>query len=59
VRAYGFAVRDLVRAKNRLKSVFYREHSDGRQRPPGTAAEAGEVAACARLAEWLGRQLNG
>jgi transposase len=62
VRAYGFAVRDVVRAKNRLKSVFlsrgiqtdakiYNREQRGKLlsklTPPYT-----------QLAEWLGRQLD-
>ncbi len=62
VRAYGFAVRDVVRAKNRLKSVF---------RSRGIPTEADIYAAKRRgkqlekltpphrqLADWLGRQLD-
>lgn len=62
VRAYGFAVRDVTRAKNRLKSVFLSRgivaesvvyDADRREKwlkklPP----------AHRRLAEWLGRQLD-
>jgi len=61
VRAYGFAVRDVVRAKNRLKSVFLSR---------GLLTPASIYAATQRqpwleklkppyrqLAEWLGRQL--
>jgi transposase len=62
VRGYGFAVRDVVRAMNRLRSVFLSRgvavnegvyHSKGRAKwlakltPPHR-----------RLAEWLGRQLD-
>jgi len=62
VRAYGFAVRDVVRAKNRLKSAFLSR---------GIATDAGIYAAARRrkqlekltgphrqLADWLGRQLD-
>jgi transposase len=62
VRAYGFAVTDVVRAKNRLKSVFLSR---------GISADAGVYdreqrarwlkklpAAHLHLAEWLGRQLD-
>jgi transposase len=62
VRAYGFAVRDVVRTKNRLKSVFlsrgivadsmvYDAERRGKwlkKLPP----------AHRRLAEWLGRELD-
>jgi len=62
VRAYGFAVRDVVRAKNRLKSVFLSRgiatdasiyHAERRRKrleklvPPHR-----------QLADWLGRQLD-
>jgi hypothetical protein len=63
VRAYGFAVRDVVRAKNRLKSVFLSR---------GIEADAAVYEAKSRskwlpklprphrdLAEWLGQQLDG
>jgi transposase len=62
VRAYGFAVRDVVRAKNRLKSVFLSR---------GIATDASIYDAERRrnrleklvpphrqLADWLGRQLD-
>jgi transposase len=62
VRAYGFAVRDVVRAKNRLKAVF-------RSRGIPTDAEIYDAkrrdralkmlsAPHRQLAEWLGRQLD-
>jgi len=62
VRAYGFVVTDLVRAKNRLKAVFLSR---------GISTDAGVYDAKKRpqwlkqlssphreLAEWLGRQLD-
>ena len=62
VRAYGFAVRDVVRAKNRLKSAFLSR---------GIATDAGIYDPTRRrkqlqkltlphrqLADWLGRQLD-
>jgi transposase len=62
VRAYGFVVTDLVRAKNRLKAAFLAR---------GISADAGVYDAKKRaqwlkklssphreLAEWLGRQLD-
>ena len=62
VRAYGFAVTDVVRAKNRLKSVFLSR---------GISTDASVYDATKRtawlkklssphreLAEWLGRQLD-
>jgi len=62
VRAYGFAVTDVVRAKNRLKSVFL-------SRGIGTDASVYDAAKRMawlkqlssphrELAEWLGRQLD-
>jgi transposase len=62
VRAYGFATTDVVRAKNRLKSVFL-------SRGIGTDASVYDAAKRAswlkqlssphrELAEWLGRQLD-
>jgi transposase len=63
VRAHGFAVRDLVRAKNRLKSVFLSRGIgtdsslyDGERR---TAWLVQLPPVYRRLAEWLGRQLEG
>ncbi len=63
VRAYRFAVTDVVRVKNRLKSVF---------RSRGIATDSGVYAGKGRerwlkklpqahrqLAEWLGRELEG
>jgi hypothetical protein len=62
VRAYGFGVREVVRAKNRLKSVF-------RSRGIPTEADIYEVKRRGKqlaklrpphrqLADWLGRQLD-
>lgn len=62
VRAHGFAVRDVVRAKNRLKSVFL---SRGILTDSSIYASEGLREFLAklppvyrRLAEWLGRQLE-
>jgi len=62
VRAYGFAVRDVVRAKNRLKSVFL---SRGILTPSGIYDAARRLSWLNKLkpphrqlAEWLGRQLD-
>jgi transposase len=62
VRAYGFAVRDLVRAKNRLKAAFLSRGVltdasiyDAKRRRKWLAELTG---AHRRLAEWLGRQLD-
>jgi len=62
VRAHGFAVRDVVRAKSRLKSAFL---SRGVQTDSGVYdPERRQVwltklpLAHRRLAEWLGRQLD-
>jgi transposase len=62
VRAYGFAVRDVVRAKNRLKSVFL---SRGVQTDAGIYEPARRLKLQTltpphrQLAEWVGRQLDG
>ena len=62
VRAYGFAVRDVVRAKNRLKSVFL---SRGILTDTSIYAAERRVKRIERLtpphrqlADWLGRQLD-
>ena len=62
VRGYGFAVRDVVRAMNRLRSVFV---SRGIAVDDGIYKVKGRVRWLAkltpphrRLAEWLGRQLD-
>lgn len=62
VRAYGFAVRDLVRAKNRLKSVFLSRGIltpasiyDPERRQPWLSKLKPPHR---QLAEWLGRQLD-
>jgi len=62
VRGYGFAVRDVVRAKNRLKSVFL---SRGMLTPASIYAVAQRQPWLNKLkpphrqlAEWLGRQLD-
>jgi transposase len=62
VRGYGFAVRDVVRAKNRLRSVFLSRGlavNDGIYKPKGRVKWLGQLTAPhRRLAEWLGRQLD-
>jgi transposase len=63
VRAYGFAVRDVVRAKNRLKSVFLSrgiEVDAGVYEPKGRSKWLPKLPRPHRdLAEWLGQQLDG
>jgi transposase len=63
VRAYGFAVRDVVRAKNRLRSVFLSrgiEVDAGIYEPKGRSRCLTNLPRPHRdLAEWLGRQLDG
>ena len=58
VRAYGFAVRDVVRAKNRLKSVFLSrgiEVDAGVYEPKGRSKWLPKLPGPHRdLAEWLG-----
>jgi transposase len=62
VRGYGFAVRDVVRAKNRLRSVFLSRGlavDDGIYKPKGRVKWLGQLTPPhRRLAEWLGRQLD-
>jgi transposase len=62
VRAYGFAVRDLVRAKNRLKSVFLSRgiSTDASVYDQSRRREWLEQlpAPHRQLGEWLGRQLD-
>jgi transposase len=62
VRAYGFAVRDVVRAKNRLKAAFL---SRGIQSDPGIYQAQRRrnwleklPPPHRQLADWLGRQLD-
>ena len=62
VRAYGFAVTDVVRAKNRLKSVFLSRGMsadtsvyDVKKRPEWLKKLSSPHR---ELAEWLGRQLD-
>jgi len=62
VRAYGFAVTDVVRAKNRLKAVFLSRGLsvdasvyDAEKRPAWVKKLASPYR---ELAEWLGRQLD-
>lgn len=62
VRAYGFAVRDVVRAKNRLKSAFL---SRGIQTDASIYGNTRRLTWLKKLtpphrqfAEWLGRQLD-
>jgi hypothetical protein len=63
VRAYGFAVRDVVRAKNRLRSVFLSrgiEVDAGVYEAKGRSKWLAELPRPHRdLTEWLGRQLDG
>jgi transposase len=62
VRGYGFAVRDAVRAMNRLRSVFLSRGlavNDGIYDPKGRVKWLGKLTAPHRtLAERLGRQLD-
>lgn len=62
VRAYGFAVTDLVRAKNRLKAAFLSRGIstdagvyDSKKRPQWLKKLSSPHR---ELAEWLGRQVN-
>jgi transposase len=62
VRGYGFAVRDTVRAMNRLRSVFLSRGvavNDGIYNSKGRVKWLGKLTGPhRRLAEWLGRQLD-
>ena len=62
VRGYGFAVRDVVRAMNRLRSVFLSRGvsvNDGIYNAKGRVRWLGKLTPPhRRLAEWLGRQLD-
>jgi transposase len=62
VRGYGFAVRDVVRAMNRLRSVFLSRGvavSDGIYNPKGRVKWLAKLTPPhRRLAEWLGGQLD-
>jgi transposase len=62
VRAYGFATTDVVRAKNRLKSVFLSRgiSTDGSVYDPAKRGTWLKQLSCPHreLAEWLGRQLD-
>jgi transposase len=62
VRAYGFATTDVVRAKNRLKSVFLSRGistDSSVYEPERRAAWLKRLSSPHReLAEWLGRQLD-
>jgi transposase len=62
VRGYGFAVRDAVRAMNRLRSVFLSRGvavNDGIYNARGRVRWIGKLTSPhRRLAEWLGRQLD-
>jgi hypothetical protein len=62
VRGYGFAVRDVVRAMNRLRSVFLSRGvavNDGVYNAKGRVRWLGKLTPPhRRLAEWLGGQLD-
>jgi transposase len=62
VRGYGFAVRDVVRAMNRLRSVFVSRGfavNDGIYNPKGRVRWLVKLTPPhRRLAEWLGGQLD-
>jgi transposase len=62
VRGYGFAVRDVVRAMNRLRSVFLSRGvavNDGVYNPKGRGRWLAKLTPPhRRLAEWLGGQLD-
>jgi transposase len=62
VRGYGFAVRDVVRAMCRLRSVFQSRGvavNDGNYSPKGRGKWLAELTSPhRRLAQWLGRQLD-
>jgi len=62
VRGYGFAVRDVVRAMNRLRSVFQSRGvavNDGIYNAKGRVRWLTKLTSPhRRLAEWLGRQLD-
>src|SRR5512147_174957 len=62
VRAYGFATTDVVRAKNRLKSVFLSRgiSTDASVYDPAKRTTWLKQLSCPHreLAEWLGRQLD-
>jgi transposase len=62
VRGYGFAVRDVVRAMCRLRSVFLSRGvavNDGVYNPKGRVKWLAKLTPPhRRLAEWLGRQLD-
>jgi transposase len=62
VRAHGFAVRDVVRAKNRLKSVFLSRGIVTDSRIYDADRRSGWLRklppAHRQLADWLGRQLD-